>query len=151
MPAKRKQTKPRKAAAGKTPVHKTAKKKLTGKKLIGRKVAKKAASKTQGRKKSAKAPIVPKKQVRKRSQKVRRTYSPEVEVAPSGRQSGDLQGLSRVEGADSQSVDELLEEGNAFEAAAVKGVEDAEEADESEVHTHEVPEDDVPGEYLDKD
>ena len=67
----------------------------------------------------------------------------------SGGQSGDLQGLSNREGADSESVDELLEEGNAFEADIVKGVEDA--GDEGEVHTHEVPEDDVPGEYLDKD
>jgi hypothetical protein len=68
----------------------------------------------------------------------------------SGRQSGDLQGLSNVQGADSESVDELLEQGNAFEADAVKGVEDAEEADEGEVHTHEVPQDDVPDEYPDK-
>jgi N utilization substance protein A len=66
-------------------------------------------------------------------------------------QSGDLQGLSGVEGADSESVDELLEEGNAFEADAVSGVEDAENADEGEVRTHEVPEDDVPDEYLDKE
>lgn len=71
--------------------------------------------------------------------------------APSGRQAGDLQGLSDVEGADSESVDELLDEGNAFEADAVRGVEDADNADEREVHTHEVPEDDVPDEYLDKD
>ena len=70
--------------------------------------------------------------------------------ARSGEQSGDLQGLSNVEGADSESVDELLEEGNAFEADVVKGVEDAEDADEREVHTHEVPQDDVPDEYLDK-
>ena len=128
-------------------------KKTAKKKLTGNKVAKKGkvARKPQGRKKTGKAPIAPKKQVRKRNQKIRRTYSPEIAVVPSGRQSGDLQGLSRVEGADSQSVDELLEEGNAFEAAAVQGVEDAEEADESEVHTHEVLEDDVPGEYLDKD
>jgi hypothetical protein len=69
--------------------------------------------------------------------------------ARSGGQSGDLQGLSNREGADSESVDELLEEGNAFEADIVKGVEDA--GDEGEVHTHEVPEDDVPGEYRDKD
>ena len=71
--------------------------------------------------------------------------------APSGRQSGDLQGLSSVEGADSESVDELLDEGNAFEADAVRGVENADNADEREVETHEVPEDDVPDEYLDKD
>jgi hypothetical protein len=69
----------------------------------------------------------------------------------SGEQSGDLQGLSNVEAADSESVDELLEEGNAFEADVVKGVEDAEDADEVEVHIHEVPQDDVPREYLDKE
>jgi hypothetical protein len=66
-------------------------------------------------------------------------------------QSGDLQGLSDVEGADSESVDELIEEGNAFEADAVSGVERAGDDDEQEVRTHEVPEDDVPEEYLDKD
>ncbi|MGB8063845.1 MAG: hypothetical protein WCF26_18265 [Candidatus Sulfotelmatobacter sp.] len=71
--------------------------------------------------------------------------------APSGRQSGDLQGLSDVEGADSESVDELLDEGNAFEAGAVRGVEHADDADEREVETREVLEDDVPDEYLDKD
>jgi N utilization substance protein A len=70
--------------------------------------------------------------------------------APSGGQSGDLQGLSNVQGADSESVDELLEEGNAFEADAVKGVEDAEEADEEEARTHQVPRDDVPRECLHK-
>lgn len=69
----------------------------------------------------------------------------------SGSQSGDLQGLSRAEEADSESVDELVEEGNVFEAGAVAGVEEANNADEREVHTHEVPEDDVPEEYLDKD
>jgi hypothetical protein len=41
--------------------------------------------------------------------------------AMSGEQSGDLQGLSNVECADSESVDELLEEGNAFEAEVVEG------------------------------
>jgi hypothetical protein len=62
-----------------------------------------------------------------------------------------LQGLSDVVSADSESVDELLEEGNAFEAEVVEGVQDAPDADEGEVKTHEVPEDDVPQEYLDKD
>ena len=69
--------------------------------------------------------------------------------APSGRQSGDLQGLSTHPGADSESVTELLEEGNPFEAGVVSGVEAA-ESDESEVRTHEVPQDDVPSEYLDE-
>ena len=67
------------------------------------------------------------------------------------RQSGDLQGLSRAQQADSESIDELVEEGNLFEAGAVAGVEEADNADEREVRTHEVPEDDVPEEYLDKD
>lgn len=71
--------------------------------------------------------------------------------ARSGQQSGDLQGLSRAEQADSESVDELIEEGNPFEADVVAGVEEADNADQSEVHTREVPEDDVPEEYLDKD
>ncbi len=66
-------------------------------------------------------------------------------------QSGDLQGLSNAETVDSESVGELVEEGNAFEADVVAGVEDAGRHDEREVRTHEVPEDDVPDEYLDKD
>ncbi len=66
-------------------------------------------------------------------------------------QSGDLQGLSDVERADSESVDELIEEGNAFEAGVVAGVEEADERGDREVRTREVPEDDVPGEYLDED
>jgi hypothetical protein len=72
-------------------------------------------------------------------------------VARAGEQSGDLQGLSIVQGADSESVDELLEQGNAFEAEVVKGVEDAGDADEGEVRTHDVSQDDVPREYLDKE
>ena len=71
--------------------------------------------------------------------------------ATSSELSGDLQGLSNIECADSESVDELLEEGNSFEAEVVMGVEDAEDADEVEVRTHEVPQDDVPAEYLDKE
>jgi hypothetical protein len=71
--------------------------------------------------------------------------------ARSGGQSGDLQGLSNTGGADSESVDELLEEGNAFEAEVVKGVEDVPDADEGGVKTHEVPEDDVPEEYQDNE
>lgn len=73
------------------------------------------------------------------------------EGAVAARQSADLEGLSRVEQADSESVDELVEEGNIFEAGAVAGVEEADDQDTREVHTHEVPEDDVPDEYLDKD
>jgi hypothetical protein len=69
----------------------------------------------------------------------------------SGELSGDLQGLSDIEDADSESVAELLEEGNAFEADVVKGVEDAASPDTGPVRTHEVPEDDVPDEYRHKE
>jgi hypothetical protein len=72
-------------------------------------------------------------------------------VRPAEAESGDLQGLSNRERADSESVDELLEEGNAFEAGVVQGVEEADDSEPREVHTHEVPEDDVPEEYLDND
>lgn len=69
----------------------------------------------------------------------------------SGIQSGDLQGLSNLESADSESVDELLEEGNAFEAGIVLGIEHSRDREGQEVHTREVPEDDVPEEYLNQD
>jgi hypothetical protein len=89
-----------------------------------------------------------KKQIQGKSQSVDTVASALERLgARAGEQSGDLQGLSNVQGADSESVDE---QGNAFEAEAVKGVEDAGEADEQEVRTHEVPQDDVPGEYPDR-
>ncbi len=71
--------------------------------------------------------------------------------AGSGGQSGDVQGISEAQDAASESVEELLEEGNAFEAEAVAGVERAGDEDEKEVRAHEVKEDDVPEEYLDRD
>jgi hypothetical protein len=71
--------------------------------------------------------------------------------ADSGGQSGDTERISRAEVADSESVEELLEEGQAFEAGVVDGVENAPDADKGEVRTREVPEDDVPLEYLDED
>jgi hypothetical protein len=65
----------------------------------------------------------------------------------SGGQSGDIQGLLRDEVVDSESVEELEEEGQSFEAEVVSGVDNAPDADEGEVRTREVPEDDVPDEY----
>jgi hypothetical protein len=62
-------------------------------------------------------------------------------------QSGDIQGILRPAEADSESVEELVEEGNAFEASIVDGVENAKDPDVSEVTTRQVPEDDVPEEY----
>ncbi|HXN48628.1 MAG TPA: hypothetical protein VN893_18400 [Bryobacteraceae bacterium] len=71
--------------------------------------------------------------------------------AESGGQSGDTQGLADAAEAGSQSVEELAEEGQAFEAGVIEGVEDAPDPDVAEVHTREVPEDDVPEEYLNQD
>ena len=67
--------------------------------------------------------------------------------ADSAGQSGDTQGLSNVAEAGSESVEELLEEGQTFEAEAISGVQDAPDPDVAEVHTKQVPEDDVPSEY----
>ena len=128
----------------------TRKKKSTKKKAVLKKVALKP--KAPGKRRTvAKAEGAPKKRVRGKNQSVdTEPFALEGPGATSGAQSGDLQGLSDVEGADSESVDELLEEGNAFEAGVVTGVERA-DTDEKEVRTREVPEDDVPGEYLDEE
>jgi hypothetical protein len=86
------------------------------------------------------------------SQSVETTQmKPKARVARAGAGGGDFGGASVVEDVDSQSADELLEEGQAFEAGIVRGVEEADDNIEQEVHTHEVPQDDVPGEYDDKD
>lgn len=147
MPLKRKKNKtkqkdartatskrPKKASREK---HAMAPKKTVKKKQSKKKTASKASA--AGRKKT---PV-------RRAQRLESSWSREGAV--SARQSGDLQGLSRAEQANSESVDELVEEGNIFEAGAVAGVEEADDQDTREVHTHEVPEDDVPDEYLDKD
>jgi hypothetical protein len=123
-----------------------------------RKKSKKGVRRTATPKKSArkkatsrKTPLK-KRRIRGKSWSVRTVaFEPEGLTARSGGQSGDLQGLSGTAGADSESVAELLEEGNAFEAEVVKGVQDTPDADKSGVVTQEVPEDDVPDEYLDRD
>jgi hypothetical protein len=68
----------------------------------------------------------------------------------SGGQSGDSQGLSKIAESGPESVEELVEEGQSFEAEAIGGVEDAPDADVSEVHTKQFKEDDVPSEYIDQ-
>ena len=62
--------------------------------------------------------------------------------AGSGGQSGDIEGLSDVESADSESVEELVEEGQDYEAELVSAVENAPDPDQGELST-EVPEDDL--------
>jgi outer membrane biosynthesis protein TonB len=133
---KKKPLKSKKALSHKqAPKKKVAKKSAPAKKAAPKK--KKALKKSKPRGKSQGADSV--------------VFEPKGLGARSGGQSGDLQGLSNREGADSESVDELLEEGNAFEAEIVKGIEDVPDADEGEIRTREVPEDDVPEEYLEKD
>jgi hypothetical protein len=66
-------------------------------------------------------------------------------------QSGDTQGLPESADVGPESVEELVEEGQSYEAEVISGVEDAPDADEGEVRTRQVPEDDVPPEYLDQD
>ena len=72
-------------------------------------------------------------------------------AAAAGTGGGDFGGVSVVEGANSESPEELLEEGQTFEAGIVSGVENAPDPDQGEVRTHEVTQDDVPEEYDDKD
>jgi hypothetical protein len=139
----------------KTYKKKLAKNRVTSKKRLAKRKAatKKVEVKTRigGEKTGGKTVGALKRQASRESQSVDTVaFALEALGARSGEQSGDLQGLSNVQRADSESVDELLEEGNAFEADVVKGVEDAGDTDEGEVRTHEVPQDDVPGEYLDK-
>jgi hypothetical protein len=156
--SKKKQTKAKKSASPKKSLKKkpakgrvTPRKKAAKQKAVPKKPAikKKAASKKPATRKVA---AVPARKVRRKVQGSNPLVFPRQGRGPdAGGQSGDLQGLSIREDVDSESVSELIEEGNAFEADVVKGVEDADNADEGEVHTHEVLEDDVPGEYLDKD
>jgi len=63
------------------------------------------------------------------------------ELGPnSAGQSGDTQGLYTDEDSESESVTELLEEGQYFEASVLSGIENAPPADVSEVRTRQVPE-----------
>ena len=59
-------------------------------------------------------------------------------------QSGDIQGLTDVETADSESVRELVEDGQDYEAGIIDGIENAPDADQGEIKTREVPEDEIP-------
>jgi hypothetical protein len=154
--SKKKATKSKKTASKKvTPKKKPAKKSKAPKKLVKKSAAAKKAtkkSKSSGKKTLKRKTVTIKKRIAQTGRAADgAAFSRPRRVSQPGEQSGDLQGLSNIEAADSESVDELLEEGNAFEADVVSGVQAADDADEEEVHTHEVPEDDVPGEYLDEE
>ena len=78
----------------------------------------------------------------------------EGEVPDEEIQSGDLSELPDEAEASNESVEELVDEGQYFEAEVVDGVENAPPADVAEVHTHErpqvegesVPDEELPGE-----
>jgi hypothetical protein len=146
QPPKKQPTKKKpalKRAANEQSVKKPAKKQSPAKKTVPAKIAvrKKSPAKTSRAKADAMA------------RHDRDVPLDSLDLSPnvSGLESGDLEGLSNIESADSESVDELLEEGNSFEAGVVAGVEDSRNREGQEVRTREVPEDDVPGEYLDPD
>jgi len=67
------------------------------------------------------------------------SYQPRGLGTASGGQAGDTQGLPA-------EVEELLEEGQSFEAEVVSGVENAPEPDQGEIRTREVSEEDLPEE-----
>ena len=130
------------------------------KKVTAKKTRKKIAARPRAAKKKvalkktapAKAKKAQKKRVPSRKGRAEAAFAVDAREVDTGEQlagqSGDLQGLSDRETADSESVQELLEEGNAYEAEVIAGVEEAGDNGEKEVRTHEVLEDDVPDEYL---
>jgi hypothetical protein len=77
--------------------------------------------------------------------------TPKVPGPDSAGQSGADQGLPGEAEADSESVKELVQEGQFLEANVVDAIENAPEPDVAEVRTRQLPEDDVPPEYLDQD
>ncbi len=117
-----------------------------------RPAAKKAVRKAQPAKARRVAEKLPPKFVKRRRGQVswESLWDERKMEAEPGIQSGDMEGLSTLEDVDSESVEELLEEGQYFEAGVISGVEEA-EARPGEVRTREIPVDDVPQEYLDED
>ena len=134
-----------------------AKKKTTRKKKTAKATKPARKTKVTSRASRAKASAKTKKAAprKRRSRSTQLTEQPVAQirqgVAAEAGQSGDIQGLSDIEDVDSESVRELAEEGQDYEAGIVSGVENAPDPDVSEVKTHEVPEDDVPEEYRNQD
>jgi len=121
-------------------------KKARRNKTLGKKTGRPKTSprKSAGKNRTSRDPIIggTSQVARKARKDVRRQEG----LAKAG-QSGSMQELSSTALADSESVEELLEEGQAFEAEVVSGVERTPETGGGEVHAKEVPEDDIPAEY----
>jgi len=74
---------------------------------------------------------------------------PETGLASAG-QAGDLQGLPGKEDVENESVRELVEEGQFYEASVVDAVENAPPPDAGPLRPHKRREDDLPPEYADQ-
>jgi hypothetical protein len=112
------------------------------------------ANKPSAKKPRAKAPVPVRKKKRVRGSEPTSRPSAQIHQGvglSTGGQSGDNQGLSNAESVDSESVEELVDEGQDYEAEVISGVENAPDPDQAEVTTKEVPEDDVPPEYRNQD
>ncbi len=134
-------------------------KKTPGRKKSARKTARRAAARPAARKSPARRKAAVAKR-RKRAAAAEPRISPDfvplrVAARPvprglgpeSAGQSGDTTGLSRSY-VEFESVEDLVEEGQPFEAGVVAGVVNAPDVDTAEVTTQEVPVDDVPDEYF---
>jgi hypothetical protein len=164
---RRKKTASRTTGRRKTTRKSTARKKTARKPAAARRKAKARPTKARTRKAARRKPAALKRSGAAERKPVRRlraaggsTERPRALPDPGWRrgmgaeaagQSGDTEAISRSEVADSESVEELLEEGQSYEAGIVDAVENAPDADEGEIRTREVPEDDVPEEYRDQD
>jgi hypothetical protein len=142
MPKKKKQSTRKKSAKKTTPKRKVRK----------ARASKRTTAKRNPRriKAASKRPLIRQKKFSAKRKKVTSTgLVVETVSVPSGErphldgQAGDLQGLPNWPTANSESVEKLLEEGNALEAEAIQGVENDLDANQGEVE-HEVPEDDPP-------
>ena len=120
-----------------------AKKKKNRKKSKKRAAASKARGKKKVSKKNARKRHATKNTAAKRARLSRGLDSGRAALIPQSEpertlaagQSGDVQGLSEIEDAESESVEELAEEGQDYEAEIVGGVERAADRQEKEVRT----------------
>jgi histone H1/5 len=156
--ARKKTSRKKKSIGKKKPTLKKAARKTSfaRKKTVKRAAARKPVAKKKSavkKKSAAKKKPVAKKATRRRAEVINPVTPSGLRGlgAASGGQSGDTQGLSRRSYDDSESVEELMEEGQYMEAEAVSGVENAPDADQGEVRTRQFAEDDVPEEYQKED
>jgi len=100
-------------------------------------------SKVRRRKATKRSPTSRAQKMRRTKRRLRGPASVEPPVLPAedglgataAGQSGDMEGLSRTESVDSESVAELAEEGQDYEAEVISGVEQARDPDQGRVQT----------------